>query len=448
MEHIITQHESKTLEFKENGNSKENLIASVIAFANTSGGKIVLGIEDRTKRVVGIKNPHDEEERLSSIISDAIKPFLLPTIEILPWRDTHILIIEVPLSPSRPHYITAKGIQKSTYVRVGSTNRLADDQMIESIRRSLHVHSYDEEACNSATMDELDNKAINIAFKTIKPIHKNDLYSLGIMIKENAKDIPSIGGVLFFGKNKEKYFPDAWIQAGCFQGINKNTILDSMDIKAHFDESINQAFNFIRRHISVGLRIEKQTHQELWEIPQVALREAILNAVIHTDYSLHGAPIRIAIFDDRVEIENPGLIPQGLTIEDIKAGYSKIRNRVIARIFRELKQTEQWGSGIGRIITACLEAGLKEPAFEEIANRFRVTLYRIKIKAVYMDEIDQKILEILTERGPLSTKTIAQHIQLSERSTRPRLVSLIEKGRVQELARSNKDPNKKYMIVS
>ena len=124
------------------------------------------------------------------------------------------------------------------------------------------------------------------------------------------------------------------------------------------------------------------------------------------------------------------------------------RPKIIARIFRELKQTEQWGSGIQRIMKACSEAGLEYPRFEEVSNnRFRVTLYRKRIKPIYLDETDRKILDLLKQEGPLSTKFIAQHIGLTERSIRPRLTKLIEKGKVKAIGRSHKDPHKKYGIV-
>ena len=169
--------------------------------------------------------------------------------------------------------------------------------------------------------------------------------------------------------------------------------------------------------------------------------------IAHTDYELRGAPICLAIFDDRIEIENPGLIPYGLTIEDITSGTSKIRNRVITRVFRELKLMEQWGSGVLRMIQACTEAGLEPPHFEEIAGRFRVTFYKQRKYAVLLDETDEMIISLLKDKGPLSTKDISAHVNLTTRSVRPRLVRLIEKGKVLELSRSSKDPNKKYSVI-
>ena len=106
----------------------------------------------------------------------------------------------------------------------------------------------------------------------------------------------------------------------------------------------------------------------------VAVREAIMNAIVHADYAQKGAPIRVAPFDDRLEVENPGLLPFGPTIDDIQKGISMLRNRVIGRVFQELGLTEHWGSGIQRMTAACKDRGLDAPRFEEIGTHFRVTL--------------------------------------------------------------------------
>ena len=112
-----------------------------------------------------------------------------------------------------------------------------------------------------------------------------------------------------------------------------------------------------------------------WSHPLSVLREVVINALVHTDYSQRGAPIRIAFFDDRIEVENPGILLPGMTIEDMKSGVSKIRNPVIARIFRELKLMEQWGSGVRNILHQSREMGLPEPLVQEIGIRYASALH-------------------------------------------------------------------------
>ncbi|HXN49479.1 MAG TPA: ATP-binding protein, partial [Bryobacteraceae bacterium] len=132
-----------------------------------------------------------------------------------------------------------------------------------------------------------------------------------------------------------------------------------------------------------------------------------MNAIVHADYAQQGAPIRLALFDDRIEIENPGLLPFGLTIEDIMQGVSKLRNRVIGRVFHELHLIEQWGSGIQRMTAACVEAGLAAPKLEEIGMHFRVTISSARVARPAADATDQRILDLLGDGSARSTAAVA-----------------------------------------
>ena len=123
-----------------------------------------------------------------------------------------------------------------------------------------------------------------------------------------------------------------------------------------------------------GADFSEIRRKDLWSIPVGILREVVINALVHADYSHRGAPIRVAFFDNRIEIESPGLLLPGLTIEDIKQGVSQIRNPVIARVFRELELVEQWGSGIPGIFRIAKAENLPEPSVEELAGRIRFTV--------------------------------------------------------------------------
>jgi predicted HTH transcriptional regulator len=189
---------------------------------------------------------------------------------------------------------------------------------------------------------------------------------------------------------------------------------------------------------------------DVWTLPVVAVREAIMNAIVHADYAQQGAPIRVALFDNRLEIENPGLLPFGLTIEDIQRGISKLRNRVFGRVFQELGLIEHWGSGIQRMTAACQDRGLDAPGFEEIGTHFRVTLSTIRRHAPAQDEKDQAILKALAARPEtgLSTSQVAKRIGLSPRAARTRLASLVERGLVTAIGSGPQDPQRRYYLVS
>ncbi|MBI4357163.1 MAG: putative DNA binding domain-containing protein [Gammaproteobacteria bacterium] len=444
---ILKQSEGKTLEFKRDLSSPNGLLKTLVAFANTAGGLLLVGIKDKTKSIFGIDNPLDEEERLTNIISHNIEPLLLPEIEILPWKKTYVIAVQVHLSQNCPHYLKKAGEDKGIYIRVGSSNRMAGPEIIAELKRVTRSQPFDMQP-----MVGLDSEAINFRvasefFASVRPLRQADLISLHLQTKYQGRTVPTVAGILLFGKEREYYFPDAWIQAGRFKGNDKRDILDTLEIHDCLIRSIEKATEFVRKHSMVSADIGAVYRTDRWNIPQKAMREVIINAVVHADYSQSGAPIRISIFDNRVEIENPGLLPFGLTIEEIQCGTSKLRNRAMGRIFKELGLIEQWGSGIKRIKEECADMGLPDPLFEEIGTHFRVTLFTERITAPRLEEKGQAIIALLAKRDGLPTHEIAKEIRLSDRATRTRLITLIEKGLVAEICTNLRDPTKRYYLI-
>ncbi len=446
IEEMLQKQESSTLEFKENVRSDDKILATIIAFANSSGGKIIIGVNDKTHYVVGVDVPHKVCEILASKIHDSIEPRILPNIEVLPFRNTHLVCIEIYPSSLRPHFLRSKGQEKSTYIRIGSTTRLADKDLLRIIERSVLPKSFDEELCYEANYEAIDFTAAAQLFAHKRLLVKEDLLSLGLIVKNGEDLIPTIAGILLFGVNRFQFFPDAWIQVGIFDGVTKDRIVASQKITSLLPNAVDEVMNFIKQHIKVGINIDDIKHQEFWERPKIALREAIINAIVHTDYSLKGSPIRVALFDDRIEIENSALLPWGLSFDDLKTGVSKLRNPTIGRVFNEIGLIEQWGSGIRRMINECLSAGIGAPTFEEIGPRIRITFYRAKVSNATFDDIDQKIITLLVFCGPLSTHQITNCIGRGKRSTINKIAKLVDQGQLIEIATSPNDPKKKYAL--
>jgi predicted HTH transcriptional regulator len=419
----------------------------VCAFANTAGGTLLIGIEDRTGSILGVADPLDAEERLSSIIADGIAPRLLPEIEIIPWRNTHVVAVRVHLGPSRPYHVASLGPGAGTYVRLGSTNRSADAELIAELARSSRGESFDEQPERGLGPEALDLAALSDAFAGTRSIRRTDLKTLRLIAIAHGAETPTVGGMLLFGHDRLSRYPDAWIQAGRFKGLTKSSVIDSADITAYPTTAVDHALAFVVRNTSLAYEIGGTRRLEVPEYPPVAVREAIVNAVVHADYSQRGAPIRIAIFDDRLEIENPGVLVPGLTLCDVLGGVSKLRNRVIGRVFRELGLIEQWGSGITRIREACRSAGLAEPLFEEAGMRFRVTLYSARREAPSTDPVDASALDALRGADGLTTSQVAAAIGRTPRATRARLLKLIEQGLVVEIGSGPNDPQRRYHVA-
>jgi predicted HTH transcriptional regulator len=440
----LRKPEGKTLEFKRDLSSPVGLMRTVVAFANTAGGTILIGVEDKSARVRGVTEPLAMEERVASLISDSISPRLLPDLELLTYRDTQVLAVNVYPSSVRPHYLIRSGPEAGTYVRVGSTNRRADADLIAEMQRFARGEVYDEHPMPDLDSEAIDFRVASESFSEVRKLKRRDLETLRLLTNHQGHKVPTAGGVLLFGRDRLNHFPDAWIQVGRFKGTDKSAILDRAELKTPLVQAIDEAVAFVEKHTLHGADIGRVRRNDRWNLPPAAVRESIVNAVAHADYSQQGAPIRITIFDDRLEVENPGLLPFGLTIDDLPLGVSKLRNRVIGRVFHELGLVEQWGSGAQRMIAACKDSGLASPVWEEIGARLRVTICTELIGDVTADATDQAIMKLLVGGEGLGTSQIAQSIGLSSRATRTRLAKLVARGLVREIGTGPKDPKRLY----
>jgi predicted HTH transcriptional regulator len=444
---ILKRPEGKTLEFKRDLSSPDGALKTIVAFANTAGGTLLVGVEDRSRHVRGVPDPLDLEERLANLVSDRISPRIVPEIEILPWRRTQVLALRVHPSPSRPHYLTREGPAGGVYVRVGSTNRRADAELIEELRRFARGEGFDEQPMPGLDSEALDFRAASESFAAFRKLARRDLETLRLLTDHQGGKVPTVGGMILFGKERERHFPDAWIQAGRFDGADKSRIVDRAEIRSLPVPAIEEAIAFVHKHALHGAEIGPVRRKERWSLPPAAVRETIINAVAHTDYAQRAAPLRLSIFDDRLEVENPGLLPFGLTLEDLPRGVSKLRNRVIGRTFHALGLVEQWGSGIQRMTAACREAGLAAPVFEELATRFRVTIATARVGRPLLDETDQAILAGLAGGKGRLTSEIAAAIGLTPRATRTRLARMVGRGLVREIGTGPQDPQRRYFLA-
>ena len=373
IDQLLSEPESKTLEFKRDLSSPKPLLKTLVAFANTAGGKLIVGVEDN-KTIFGFEQPLDEEERLANMIADSIAPRLVPNIEMVTVDGKTLLVVEVFLSGSRPHWLKAEGAENGVYVRLGSSNRQADFQLIAELQRGVAGVSFDTLSMVDLDVEALDLGAIESDFHS-RNVDGSMLQSLKILVKDQGRLVPSQGGILLYGKERRFYFDDAWIQCGRFIGSDKGDIFDHIDIHDPLPKAVDSIMLFLKKHAMRGADFSEIRRKDLWSIPLNILREVVINALVHADYSHRGTPIRVAFFDNRIEVESPGLLLPGLTVADMKLGISQIRNPIIARVFRELDLIEQWGSGVPGIFREAETLGLPEPFIEEIGMRVRFTVY-------------------------------------------------------------------------
>ena len=445
MEEILKMEEGKTLEFKENASSLTGIVKTVVAFANTAGGTIVVGVEDKTKKIVGLADPLEDEMRIINKISETVHPSVYPNIDIQSYRGKTLILIHVAYSAG-PHYFT-KESTKTAYIRFGSTNRAADENTLKNLMLISKNITFDEAICPGALEEDSDWDALNKAFRKVhKEVTSHKAQSLGICSPQNPERA-SNGGVLLFGKERSRFFPDAIIRCVRFLGLTRGEkTLDHTIIVAHLPKAVDDVVHFIAKNTKISSRIGKIKRIETPEYPPIAIREAVINAIVHADYSITGASIIVAIFDDRIEITNPGGVPYGLTLQEALAGSTRTRNRVITKTFHHLKIVEQWGSGLQKIITACTNNGLREPKFEETGSQFRITLYAISERKAYFEGWRKELVDELKKYGELQASDAAIMWDVNIRTARERLKRLIDEGVILKVRTSKTDPLGKYVL--
>lgn len=375
----IKNGESTFIEFK--GVAKNDyridvrdLAKAVASLANTRGGHLILGVEkDGTMTGVGTTVQADALMRqVSQGCADRIKPALSCAVERIACADTDVLVVEVPaFNPNRPHFVDGM-----CYIRDANQSRPASREEIGRILQSAGFN-FDEQPVEGATQDELDYSAAD-AFRAkayeLLPEDVDRTRYLRALKCLDERDQVTVSGILFFGKNPQRWLPDARISVVRFRGVSlSDEFADKKEIDGRLSDQIENAEAFLATHVQEPAEIEGFKRRENG-VPEKALREALINAVIHRDYRM-ASQIRIFIFDDRVEIMSPGDLLNRLTLDSIRiGGISQRRNPIICSLVARLERQEHYGLGISRMIRLMRERGLPEPEFSLHGGHFRVVL--------------------------------------------------------------------------
>ncbi|MGE3557311.1 MAG: ATP-binding protein [Candidatus Obscuribacterales bacterium] len=416
---LVQQPESKTLEFKQDLSSLKPILKTVVAFANTAGGTLIVGRSSDGK-VCGVPDPLSAEEQIANAIADNIRPSLLPEIEVATVEGKELLIIQVAHWKG-PFYLKDQGIPNGVYVRLGSTSRPANSDTLQEMKRQAAHASYDQEPLVQLKETDLDLDAIERAFSNAgKSMNKPKMVSCGLLHEYHHHLVPTVGGLILFGKEevRMRHVPDARVSCARFRGRDKTHILDRLEMTGTLVDAVDPTLKFIARNTRLGAEIT-QTHRiDIPEYPPLATREALINALVHADYTIKGSHTRISIFDDRLEILNSGMLPFGFTLEDLFSGISRVRNRVIARVFRELNQMEEWGSGYQRMIAECDAKGYLHPIWSEAASWIQVTFFphpattlTSKTDVPFLSKRQQQIVQIIRAHQSISADQISQQIK-------------------------------------
>lgn len=423
----ILNGENKKIEYKRELPSKsDKYIKSLVAFANTSGGKLVIGIEDENHEVIGV----DEAEvfsmidTITNVISDTVEPQRVPNITCSTVFGKYIIIVEIYPGNHRPYYIKSIGKERGTYIRIAGSTRHVDSIQLKELELQGMNQSYDETVLvgHELDMDAAQKLCVDIKKHIVETTDGNvkirdvtfqNLENWGIVKRVENILVPTVAFDLLT-TNSNRF---AKVQCALFKGITRSVFIDKREFEGSLYSQIEESYQFILNHINLGAEIDGIIRKDIYELPVKAIREAIVNAVTHRSY-MDNSCVQVCIYDDRVEITSPGMLFGGLTLEMMMSGSSKIKNTGIAEIFSRMHIVEGWGTGVQRMLDGCKEYNIQPPKFTEIGDCFRVKFFRKKTNVQENKKMTKKelVCEIIVERNDISNKKIAEKLNCSPKT--------------------------------
>ena len=429
---IIEKGENQEVEFKESFHSSQDVSKILSSLANTLGGVLLLGVSDAGE-IVGIKENIDNVQQQISASNQSISPVPLISIEIHKLEGKDIIAVIIQRSSDTVYHT----FQGAIHVRVGSTTRRLEGQTHLEYLRNRQILSFDESYDTSATLDDLDREKIQSYLKRRNQENYLDTHSIKDFLLSNklATDAGKLkiknAALLLFAKDAMKFHPQAELKLVQFAGVEAVEIIAHKLVQDDLVSSIEQALSFIRSHINKKITIKQAgRREEEYEYPIDVVREAIVNAVAHRDYFSKDA-IQIYIFEDRIEITNPGSLPHGLP-KELFGTISVQRNPITYRFLRDWEYVEGLGTGIPRMKNKMRTSGLSDPEFIFTESFFRIILYHKKGKRRAIEkehdlnDRQKKALKYLQKHKSLKAKTYAELNKISHATAVSEINELVE----------------------
>jgi ATP-dependent DNA helicase RecG len=449
LETLIRAGEGERTEFKAQWS--DTALETLAAFANGRGGTLLVGVDD-DGRVIGWQGNEQDLRATTDRIANALR--IQPSLEVRVLSGERVLVIDV--SPSG----TPIAYRGRYYRRIGNTTRQIPPEELGRLFIEKWGVTWDS-VTSDYSVDEIDSDTVQQFARLSKPrlpyvsedeaseslLRKLDLLVDGKLTR---------GAVLLFGKEPQRHFLMTQVHMGRFK--TDTTIVDDKLIRGNLFRQLEQVMQFFRQYLQVRYEIpgemgeaasplEALQRREIWDYPLEALREAVINALIHRDYFDPHREISIRVYDDRVYVWSPGELPPGITVEDLKRSPhdSSLRNPLLAQVFYFAGWIERWGSGTTRIVELCRRQGLPEPDFRSEKGRFEVVFYQDpytgeRLREMGLNERQVKAVLYVKEQGSITNREFRELTGLSDEATRKDLAELTEKGllRVEGKGRSTR----------
>jgi len=380
---LIAAGESETVEFKREMERPERLAKEVVALANRQGGTMLIGVDD-DRTVYGVTLQPGYEEWVADMGAQTIDPPLPLTCEAGTVQEKTVLVVHVPRGPHKPHCVREGEHKCTVYVRHGTTSRPATREEIGSPYQEGSVLDFDLSPVVGATLADLNMDLIE-EYARSKPRVSLDnlpidlaqqLTNWKILVEQQGERKVTLAGMIFFGDRPGDFLPQACLWLKRFKGLaaDTNEWYPGREIDAPVPQAIEEAIGYIKSYTVVeevkGLkRVQKAEYIE------EVVREALVNAIAHRNYVRRGSRIHVSMFDDHIEMRNPGPLPNGVTLENIRYGVQATRNPTIVRYLRAYGYWEGDGLGVPRMIRLCKDNDIREPEFTPVGDDLIVTLY-------------------------------------------------------------------------
>lgn len=443
--------ESETVELKEI--VTDNIKKEIIAFANCDGGKLYIGVKD-DGTVIGVDNADSVSLQISNMVRDTIKPDVTMFVhyETIKINKKEIIAIDIQRGTDRPYYLTKKGMRpEGVYVRQGFSSVPATDNAICRMIKETDgdrfeaMRSLNQDLTFVTTKNEFDFRKIEFGsnqMQTLKLIDQDGLYNnLGLLLSDQCIHT---------------------IKVAVFQGIDQMVFKDRREFGGSILKQMNEVYEFIDLHNQTRATIEKLLRVDVRDYPEVAIREALLNTLVHRDYSFSSSTL-ISIYTDRIEFISIGGLMPGIDLEDIMAGLSICRNQNLANVFYRLHLIEAYGTGIRKIMKA-YEDNEEKPKIETTQNVFKIILPNINakyeignitksniietIESITSNENnlndEEKVLEYAKSHGVLTKNDVTKLLKVSASTATRILRRLVEEN---QLKKYGKARNTHYTVM-
>lgn len=373
---IIDQGENSSVEFKSSDVRAESLAKEIIAFANSKGGVILIGVEDN-KKISGLSSERNWEEWVINIARTNINPAIDVEYKEIKMSEKRVGIVSVPKGKDKPYQMN----DGKFYIRVGSTNRIASINELMRLFQQSGVFHFDKTSIENSSIQSLNFPKIakyfesyQINFELLSENEKLNILKNTDILNEEGK--ATVAGLMVFGINPQKYLNMASISFAVFSGLEIGSeLINKQNIEGNLDNQIDTTTALIKSQIPVPSEIiGNQRINKKFIYPDKVFRELIVNACCHRNYSIYGSKIRVFLFSNRLVVISPGRLPNTITIEKLIAGVSYAINPVIIKFMENLNYVDKLGRGLPMVYIESKKMG-KPVVFQEIGEEFQVTLY-------------------------------------------------------------------------